>query len=139
MKIKIPLYQTSVFVFFSEEHWKEHSGEDRDENCYGFCEDRKYGADIVFFEKRNSTIAHEAVHAAWACLAVSGITVDRKNQEPLAYIVGYIVEQIYKGYERYEQKTAQAEKQAVIADIAAGTADRPSNRAEPEDKPATGE
>lgn len=111
-KIKIPLYRTTVFVFFSAEHYESHSGEKDEGKSYGVCIDRSYGADIIFYEKRPDTIAHEAVHAAWACLDVTGIDVDRENHESLAYITGFIVAEIYKGYERYEQKAAQAKEQA---------------------------
>lgn len=41
-----------------------------------------------------NTIAHEAVHAAWRCLQWVGITVTVDNQEALAYLVGWMAQQI---------------------------------------------
>lgn len=41
-----------------------------------------------------NTIAHEAVHAAWRCLQWVGITVSVDNQEALAYLVGWVAQQI---------------------------------------------
>ena len=125
-KIKIPLYRTTVFVFFSAEHYESHSREKDEGNSYGVCIDRSYGADIVFYEKRPDTIAHEAVHAAWACLDVTGIDVDRENHESLAYVVGYIVAEIYKGYERYEQKTKAVEEQTGTGASTVGAAGTPA-------------
>jgi len=39
-----------------------------------------------------NTVAHEAVHAAIRVLDYCGITFDAKNDEALAYLVGYISE-----------------------------------------------
>ncbi len=112
-RISVPLFHAVVFVFFSKEQWEAHSKEKAAENVYGQCIDTSYGADVLLFEKRHDTIAHEALHAAWSCLERTGVEVDRDNHEALAYVMGYIVAEIYKGYERYEQKTKAAKKQAA--------------------------
>ncbi len=42
-----------------------------------------------------NTIAHEAFHISYEILESLGIEVSKENDEPLAYLLGYIVEEIY--------------------------------------------
>jgi len=40
------------------------------------------------------TLAHECVHAAWRVLELVGVKSDVDNQEPLAYLTGWIARQV---------------------------------------------
>jgi len=40
------------------------------------------------------TLAHECVHAAWGVLELVGVKSDVGNQEPLAYLTGWIARQV---------------------------------------------
>lgn len=50
---------------------------------------------VVVFNKTKGidpeTIAHEAVHVSNYCFMYHGVTLDRDNDEPAAYLVGHIV------------------------------------------------
>ncbi len=144
-KIKVPLYNQTVGVYFDiasyHKDYPEYTN-DGDNGCYGFVQNRN----IVIVDYNPNTVVHECLHAAWQVLDDCGVKVTHDNDEPLAYVLGYIYEAVINCHEHYlkreakrEQKAAQAKEQADIADVAAGTAERPSNRSEPEDKPATGD
>jgi len=64
-------------------------------NKYGVCIllnfNNNYGAKISY-----GTIAHEAVHAASFILDSRGVVPDFNNDEPQAYLVEYIVNEIIK-------------------------------------------
>lgn len=40
------------------------------------------------------TLAHECVHAAWRTLELVGVKSDVDNQEPLAYLTGWIAREV---------------------------------------------
>lgn len=40
------------------------------------------------------TLAHESVHAAWGILELVGVITTVDNQEPLAYLTGWIAKQV---------------------------------------------
>lgn len=42
------------------------------------------------------TLTHECVHAAWRVLELVGVKSDVDNQEPLAYLTGWIAMQVNK-------------------------------------------
>lgn len=42
----------------------------------------------------SETLAHECVHAAWRTLELVGVKSDVDNQEPLAYLTGWIARQV---------------------------------------------
>lgn len=59
---------------------------------------------IVFRDEKHITpevIAHEATHAAWDILKLAGVRVTYANHEQLAYLIGYIVEQLHKFADAY--------------------------------------
>ncbi|WP_146074523.1 hypothetical protein [Pectobacterium brasiliense] len=45
-------------------------------------------------EYNAETLTHECVHAAWRILELVGITVSVDNQEPLAYLAGWLSRQV---------------------------------------------
>jgi len=55
--------------------------------------------DIVLVIPTNvtrSTMAHEAIHAAWYILEEAGIEVNSSNHEALTYLVGFIIAEVGK-------------------------------------------
>lgn len=68
--------------------------------------DKKYGV-LIRFRKRGditpSVSSHEAVHAALEIFRCIGAEVDVENQEPLAYIVDWITDCIWKS-KNYKEK-----------------------------------
>lgn len=64
-------------------------------NKYGVCIllnfDNNYGAKISY-----GTLAHEAVHAASFVFDSRGVQPDFNNDEPQAYLVEYIVDELVK-------------------------------------------
>jgi hypothetical protein len=51
-----------------------------------------------------NTLTHECVHAAWRVLEMVGIEVDVDNQEPLAYVAGWIAEKVNDIYHKQANK-----------------------------------
>ena len=51
-----------------------------------------------------SCLAHEAVHVAMDCLTDIGAVADANNQEPFAYLVGWVTEQLLYAYRHKENK-----------------------------------
>lgn len=62
--------------------------------------DDKTGVDCVAIIFRSledyctETLTHECVHAAWRVLELVGVKSDVDNQEPLAYLTGWISHQV---------------------------------------------
>lgn len=62
--------------------------------------DNKTGVECVAIIFRSlddyctETLAHECVHAAWRVLELVGVKSDVDNQEPLAYLTGWISRQV---------------------------------------------
>lgn len=44
----------------------------------------------------HSTIAHEAIHAANLLLDARGVVITQNNDEPLTYLVDWIIDEVYK-------------------------------------------
>lgn len=100
---KVPLFAGRVRVFFSLEdfHKADPSTVSRDFRGYdAFFWERKIGFCIVFIRYAESTLAHEAVHCAWAILDNAGVVVTSDNDEPLAYLVDRIFDKVQKHYKK---------------------------------------
>ena len=52
------------------------------------------------------TIAHEAFHAAFDILDRAGVKPDAKNQEPFAYLLGWVVDAVHKTVEQDEKRNS---------------------------------
>lgn len=101
-KIKIPIYQGTLVLIKSKNFdWTNKN--------YGHNIPKKYGAVSFENEKPNgfeyvvslvdtnmSLIAHEAVHICNYIFKNVGAELDKTNDEPQAYLVGWIVEEIDK-------------------------------------------
>lgn len=53
-------------------------------------------------EATEAEIAHECLHTAWNIIALLGIGASPKNHEAQAYILGSLVENTYKAFDRYD-------------------------------------
>ncbi len=100
LTFKVPLFGGRVKVFFSLDDFQKadpYAKPDRDFGFYdAFFWNRPIGYCIVFVKYSDNTLAHEAVHCAWAILADAGVEVTQDNDEPLAYMVDRIVERVQK-------------------------------------------
>ncbi len=62
-----------------------------------FVQSRKLGSLVVLCEKLTPRdVAHEAVHVALDILDDLGVFVDPSNQEPFAYLVGFVADCIHQ-------------------------------------------
>lgn len=103
--IKIPLFPSTVCVWFSVEQYEEDTGDKGFPRTAGAATwPHPDGADIVFGKYTVEYAAHEAVHAAWACLSAVGVKSNVGNQEPLAYLVGHITEKLVLEHMKWERK-----------------------------------
>jgi hypothetical protein len=50
---------------------------------------------MILIEKSHEVIVHECTHMALCIMATIGMTPDIDNQEPMAYMMGFIAEQVY--------------------------------------------
>lgn len=123
MKIKqfdIDLYHRRVLVFFSIK--------EAEKACPGLTGERSFGAQVNRVEDdksgceyisltfngdrhmTNEIIAHECVHIGVAVLDLAGIPVSSKNEEALAYVVGYCNEQVTKMVDKHFKNKKKGKK-----------------------------
>lgn len=108
-KVNIPIYHGKLFIFFTKDfnkvakkyNLKKLIGEDL--NGFGaFCtaQENKKGITQYFliFGKKpsHSIIAHECIHAVNWIMSDRKIAPDLINDEPQAYLLGWVVSQVYK-------------------------------------------
>ena len=109
-KVKIPIYGGNLFIMITEDYQKDKDEIHADwrptkEDFLGYTAalDNRYFIIINKGYKSNditiaSTIAHEALHIAnFICKRV-GIKLDYENDEPHAYLISWVTEQVYKHY-----------------------------------------
>ena len=109
-KVRIPLYGGSLFVMIADDYEKEknelHKDWQPERNDFMGHSEGNGNTYVVILNKkyiRNeidlvSIIAHEADHITSFIFKRVGIKLDLDNDEPHAYLLGYLVEQIYKIY-----------------------------------------
>ena len=94
-KIFVPIYGVRVDLFSSPESCNTFFGEevftDGHEAVAG---DTTVGVYMAFRDIDPNSITHECVHAAWRVLHKCGIQVSRTNHEALAYVAGWLAEQV---------------------------------------------
>lgn len=99
---RVPIYGSSLVICPTiESAQKRYSPEDMSTASQAYVTTMEMGGYlehvIVFRDIRSesaNTIAHEALHAAWRILDEVGVTVDKPNHEALAYLLGWVVDQI---------------------------------------------
>ena len=109
-KVRIPLYGGSLFVMIAYDYEKEKNELHKDwqpdrSDFMGYSEGNGNTYVVILNKKyiRNeidlvSTIAHEADHIVSFIFKRNGIKLDLDNDEPHAYLLDYIVGQIYGIY-----------------------------------------
>jgi hypothetical protein len=55
---------------------------------------------VILIEKSHEVIIHECTHVALCIMRKIGMTPDIDNQEPMAYMMGFIAEQVYDAIDR---------------------------------------
>lgn len=103
-RLKVPLYGVEVIVCpTKEDAEKEMWPGVLDNNCCAQVTTGvhdKTGVECVAIIFRSlddyctETLTHECVHAAWRTLQLVGVKSDVDNQEPLAYLTGWISRQV---------------------------------------------
>lgn len=103
-RIVIPLFQHEIYVYYSLD---EYTGDDYPKGSSAVTWDVVAGVHsttIVFKHWSIANAAHEATHAVCAMLKHVGVPITYDNQESLAYPIGYLVEEIIKGKEKWDVK-----------------------------------
>ena len=49
---------------------------------------------VIYEQYTNHTVYHESLHVSWAILDSRGVEVSYNNQEPLAYLMDYISNEV---------------------------------------------
>lgn len=102
-ELKVPLYGVRVMIFSTKEAGDKFLGyESIDTNYSAMVSVLKCskGIDYIAITFRaledycSETLTHECVHAAWRVLELVGIKVSVDNQEPLAYLAGWLSRQV---------------------------------------------
>jgi hypothetical protein len=61
---------------------------------------------MVLIEKTHEVIAHECTHMAMCIMFTIGMKPDIDNQEPMAYLMGFIAERVYEAIGREDALNA---------------------------------
>lgn len=111
--IELPIYYAEVVVII--DNWVEANkkfklelkeGEFNSDAITIVDEDRTKEV-YILFKSDGLTIGnlcHELVHLINAICISREIELDRNNDEPIAYLSGYLAEEIYKIFELYKEK-----------------------------------
>jgi hypothetical protein len=100
-KVKIPIYFGTLVIIFTDSIEEAATQYDlklkEDEHDAFAWEDEKTDEYIVAIKNNKfSVIAHETVHIVNYIFKRRGIILDVNNDEPQAYLTGWIVNEIYK-------------------------------------------
>ncbi|MBV6817519.1 hypothetical protein KWG64_06140 [Rahnella sp. PD12R] len=102
-ELKVPLYGVRVMIFSTKVAGDKFLGYESIDTNYSAmvsvlqC---SKGIDYIAITFRtledycSETLTHECVHAAWRVLELVGIKVSVDNQEPLAYLAGWLSRQV---------------------------------------------
>jgi hypothetical protein len=115
-KIKIPIYEQTLYVSITEDYSKDKEKYDYDwrperedfrgntsrlGNEYLIILNRKYLKDDIDLI---GTISHESFHVTNMLFKRIGAYPDADNDEPQNYLLTWIIEQVYKIYKNYEKQ-----------------------------------
>jgi len=115
-ELKIPLYRGRMVIIFTNDtvRLKKHIPSFNDEYIYAHTLLTNWKGEQGFIivlnfkskyrEIHNGTITHESIHAADFIAQERGIVPDFSNDEPIAYLAGYITDEIYKLMDKYNFK-----------------------------------
>jgi hypothetical protein len=122
--LDVPLYGRRLHIIitgdfnknYPEINKKYNQNLDKNDNILGFCQERElHHLVVINVEKHRKvfkginieceladTIAHEADHLCNQLFKGIGATVDVYNDEPHAYLLGWVVKQITKNYLKFK-------------------------------------
>lgn len=108
IKITVPIYGTVVFITSEADECtslaKRHCKVDM--NSYDYCANgmvvHAQDTQIVWLPRQASlnTIVHECTHVAMNLCYYKDVPVDTSNQEPFAYLMGYLAQEIERAHKR---------------------------------------
>lgn len=120
VRMEIPIYCGALHIVFSEDVQKDKEAINKKfdgsiDNKSDFCAqtDSRKNHFLVIFNMKNikiekdesdliETIAHEALHLTSFIFNRKGILPDTDNDEPQAYLLGWLSAQIYKTYLKFK-------------------------------------
>lgn len=115
-EVSIPIYFGTLVMIFTDELeklnpvYKINIKED-DYDAVVFLDKPESDKVIVAIKRKDwSVIAHETVHVVNAIFLSCNIQLDRNNDEPQAYLTGWVVQQIDDFLKEVESKSEQNAK-----------------------------
>ena len=100
--MKIPIYGGKLQIVISDNFLK-------DAKKHGFSDmgvydafaslDEEEDTILLMFDSKNITpgiVAHEAIHVMGFVFAARGVFYDPENDEPAAYFINWVVDQVYR-------------------------------------------
>jgi hypothetical protein len=99
-KITLPIYLVSFYLALDNKYADKLTG-DKYEVEMGMV--KEFDGDpplMILVDKTHEVISHEITHVALILMHKLGIYPSYEDQEPMAYIMGYIAEHVYKCLER---------------------------------------
>ena len=111
-KFKIPIYYGDLIIYQVENSTDIIPKDYLLENSEGYSAYCKFKlvngynkCIIIFKEVSHEIIAHEALHITNGILLHAGVSADFNNDEPQAYLLGWVVKQIYNTVKLDEKKS----------------------------------
>lgn len=95
-KILVPLYGITFYVAFSNSDAFDLTGIDYAVGSGAFVEYHEDPPLMILMDHGHEVVIHECTHAALCLMGTIGIAPDVDNQEPMAYLMGYIADQVYE-------------------------------------------
>ena len=100
-KIVIPLYNHNIFVYYSVDDFPGQFP-DGVQACVWEADSNTGTSTTMCFKNFTvNNVAHESYHAICDMMKHIGIPVNYENQEAVAYALGYLVEEIILGQEKW--------------------------------------
>ena len=99
-EVTIPIYFGTLVMIFTDELERLNSVyktniKEEDYEAVVFTEVNKSNKFVVAIKQKNwSVIAHEAIHVVNSIFLSCNILLDRDNDEPQAYLMGWVIQQI---------------------------------------------
>lgn len=98
--IRVPLYEKLFFLALTSDAAEKLTGEGFSDGFVGTFQEFRDASPLMALRCTDpNTVAHEVVHAALWLMDECAVGVDYEHQEPMAYIVGHITEQVYAAIE----------------------------------------
>lgn len=119
-RLRVPLYGVEIIVCpTKQDAEKEMWPGVLDDNCCaqvttGVCDKSGIECVAIIFRSLDDycteALTHECVHAAWRTLQLVGVKSDVDNQEPLAYLTGWISQRVNNFMASHIEQAESADK-----------------------------